>query len=320
MLIDRTTRRFMRRPTPRRSAFAVLFVSLLLLTPQEPRAANAIVAKDDAGNTVRLNTAAKRVISLAPHVTELMFAAGAGDKLVGVVEYSDYPSDAVSVARIGDATNIDFERIVELQPDLIIGWQTGNPSRLIEKLKSLSFQVYLSEPTDFENVASTIENIGQMTGDVDTARPVASDLRRDVQALAAKYDGATTVSVFHPIWSDPLMTLGRKHIFSKVLQLCGGQNIFDQLDTVSAEIDIEAVLNADPDIILGGDRKVTDAARNKLKKQWRSWPTLTAVKNDHVFLMQSDLIHRPTPRLLDGATELCEILEQVRNQAGASTG
>jgi len=269
---------------------------------------------DDGGNELRLERPASRIISLAPHVTELVFAAGAGDRLVGVVAYSDYPADALTIPVIGDSSNMDLERIIELKPDLVIGWLSGNPAQVIDKLRSLQLPVYLSEPGGFESIARTLKNIGQLSGETDTAIEVADVLIRRINAIAEKYSEPETVSVFHPIWSDPLMTLGGGHIFSAILKLCGGENVFNDLGQIAAEVSIESVHQRDPDIILGSDQTVDTQAHERLREHWRSWPSLTAVKNNHIYIVQSDLVHRPTPRVADGAERVCEILNEVRKR------
>lgn len=275
--------------------------------------ADGIVVVDDAGKTIKLERPATRVISLAPHITELIFTAGAGERLVGAVEYSDFPAAARDIRRIGSATNIDFERIVELKPDLVVGWLTGNPNRLIEKLESLSLSVYLSEPVKFEQVASTIDNIGLLTDSQTTANKATTRFRSDISQLVSDYSDRAEVSVFHPIWSDPLMSLGKKHIFSEILRVCGGKNIFEDLNVAAAEVSIETVLKRNPDLILGSSNDVSDTNISKLKLQWRKWSTLRAVKTESMFLVQSDHIHRPTTRLVDGIRSVCEILDKVRN-------
>jgi len=280
----------------------------------EENANQAISVVDDGGNVLHLERPASRIVSLAPHVTELVFAAGAGDRLVGVVAYSDYPVDALTIPVIGDSSNMDLERIIELKPDLVIGWQSGNPARVIDKLRSLQLPVYLSEPGGFDSIARTLKNIGQLGGEPSTAIEVGDELMRRIDALAEKYLQAETVSVFHPIWSDPLMTLGGEHIFSSILKLCGGENIFNDLGQIAAEVSIESVHQRDPDIILGSDQKIDAEAHDRLREHWRSWPSLTAVKNNHIYIVQSDLVHRPTPRVADGAESVCAILDDVRKR------
>jgi len=267
---------------------------------------------DDANLPLRLDHAAKRIISLAPHITELVFAAGAGDRLVGVVAYSDYPSAALTIPKIGDSSNMDLERIIDLKPDLVIGWHSGNPARVIEKLRSLDLPIYLSEPDGFEGIARTLRNIGQLSGETTTANTAADRFLLQIKTLSEKYPATDKVTVFHPIWSDPLMTLGGDHIFSVILELCSGENIFNDLGQIAAEVSIESVHQRDPDIILASDQRVDTEALEGVREKWQSWSSLTAVKNDFIFLVQSDLIHRPTPRVADGAEQVCTVLEKVR--------
>jgi len=187
----------------------LIFVCGALLMPMAQ--ANVSVT-DDTGREVRLAQPAQRIVSLAPHITELLFSAGAGGRIVGVVEYSDYPPAAKKLPRVGAYNAVDMERILALRPDLVIAWASGNPPALIEQLRSLGLTVFLSEPRSLEDVASNLERFGQLAGTQTTAQAAADEFRRRLQALRVRYSDRKPVSVFYQIWHRPLMTVNGEHL------------------------------------------------------------------------------------------------------------
>ncbi len=275
-----------------------------------PSVAQPVVSVlDDTGRRVQLEQPARRIISLAPHITELLYSAGAGDRIVGVVDYSDYPPAAKSLQRIGAYNAVDMERILALQPDLVIGWASGNPPALIEQLQALGLTVFLSEPRALEDVASNLERFGQLAGTSAIAQPAADDFRRRLQDLRMRHAAREPVSVFYQIWFQPLMTVNGEHLISKVIRLCGGRNVFANLPTLVPKLDMEAVLAADPQAIVAGVRKPGD---DTWQQDWRRWTQLRAVKDKHLISVPADLLQRHTLRILDGAELLCGELDQLR--------
>ena len=290
-------------------AQVILIILLWLLPPLSARAEIRVL--DDAGHSVVLQQPAKRIVSLAPHVTELLFAAGAGERVVGVSEFSDYPEAAAALARIGGGGGLDLEAIVALQPDLVVAWGSGNPQSQLLRLQSLGLTVYVSEPRQLQDVADTLNRLGQLAGSEAVARAAGQAFRQRYESLRQRYSRQPAVSVFYQIWQQPLMTVNGAHLISDVIGLCGGHNVFDSLPALAPQIDIEAVLGASPDVILiasdtSGQSAEVDA--------WRRWPELTAVAQGHVYTMQRELLVRHSPRILDGAEQLCGILEKVRRE------
>ncbi len=267
---------------------------------------------DDTGWQVTLAQPAQRIVSLAPHITELLFSAGAGGRIVGAVDYSDYPPAAKKLPRVGAYNAVDMERILALRPDLVIAWASGNPSALIEQLRSLGLTVFLSEPRSLEDVASNLERFGQLAGTQTTAQAMADEFRRRLQALRTRYAGRVPVSVFYQIWHRPLMTVNGEHLISKVIRLCGGRNVFAELPTLVPKLDMEAVLAADPQAIVAGVREPGDTS---WQQDWRRWPQLRAVREGHLISVPADLLQRHTLRILDGAEQLCAVLDEVRATA-----
>ena len=280
--------------------------ALLLATNFSYAATTAITVIDDGGKTISLPTTAKRIISLAPHTTELLFAAGAGKAVIGVSSYSDFPAEASRIASIGNSTQLDIERIVSLRPDLVIAWKSGNAARQIARLRELGIAVFESEPQTLEQIASSITRLAVLAGTEDIGNAAALAFRQQVASLSAQYQQRAPVSVFYQIWSQPLMTLNGSHLVSQVLHLCGGENIFSQLPQIAPTVSTEAVVRANPEIIF-----VSDASTESIKR-WQQFTNLTAVRKNNIFSVNSTLMNRAGPRILGGAKQLCDNLEQAR--------
>lgn len=270
----------------------------------------AISVKDGAGHTVTLSQPARRIVSLAPHTTENLFAAGAGAYVVGVVSYSDFPVTASKIRRVGDANSLDLEAIIALRPDLIVAWDSGNAKPQIEKLQQLGLVVYASEPRRLEDVPVDIEALGRLAGTEPVARQAAASFRAEYARLRNQYAERRPVSVFFQIWNRPLMTVSGAHLISKVINLCGGKNIFADVPALSPEVNTEAVMVADPQVIM-----VSSAGERRAPwlDEWRRLSQLQAVKKGRLFAVRPDLITRPTPRILEGARLICGQLDQVRS-------
>jgi len=268
-----------------------------------------VTLTDDNGRVVTLPGPARRIISLAPHVTELLFAAGAGGQVVGAVEYSDYPEAAKSIPRVGNNLQLDLERIVALKPDLIVVWLHGNSQRQLDKLLKLGIPVFYNEPHRLPDIARSLEQIGRLAGTEAVALPAARAFSAREAELRARYAGRPPVRVFYQVWEKPLMTINGNQIINDVITLCGGQNVFADLKPLVPPVSIEAVLNADPEAI---GTAIIDANRQNGLENWKQWPHLTATARNNFFLIPADLISRPTPRVLDGAQQLCEDLDKAR--------
>lgn len=288
----------------------ILWAALALLATALPARAE-IALQDDSGAPLRLKAPARRIVSLAPHITENLYAAGAGERLVGTVDYSDYPAAAKRLPRVGGYSNLDLEAIAALKPDLVIGWESGNAPGHIAKLKSLGLPVFLSQPNRIEDVARQLEQFGRLAGSESVANDAARQFRTRLAGLQKQYGSRPAVRTFYQIWKQPLMTVGRQQIISDVIHLCGGDNVFGQLDQMAPKVSEEAVLAANPEAIVAsgmGD------ARPEWLDDWRRWKSLTAVKRDNLFFVSPELIQRHSPRLLDGAEQLCRHLETARQR------
>ena len=270
-----------------------------------------LVVKDDSGADVRLARPAARIVTLAPHLAETVFAAGAGAKLVGTVEFSDYPEAAKSLPRVGGYSKINLEAVVALRPDLVIAWQSGNVPAHVDKLRALGIPVYLSQPDRIEDVAADIERIGILAGTSDVALAVAAAYRQRLAEMEKRYGARPTVRTFYQVWKEPLVTIGGGQIISSVIRLCGGENVFASLESMAPTVSVEAVIAANPEAIIASGM---DASRPEWLDDWKRWTSITAVARNNLFFVRPDIIQRHTPRLLDGAEQLCEELEEARRR------
>ncbi|MCX4159863.1 MULTISPECIES: cobalamin-binding protein [Paraburkholderia] len=300
---------------------AVFTLACATLLPFSRAAHAAIAVTDDSGATVTLAAPAQRVISLAPHVTELLYAAGGGAKLVGAVTYSDYPPEAKQLPRVGDNKALDLERIVALKPDLIVVWRHGNAQAQLERLRELHIPLFFSEPKHLDDIASTLTKLGVLLDTQQTADAAATAFRQRIAQLRTRYATRPPVSVFYQVWDKPLMTLNGTHMISDVIALCGGRNVFAQLEPLVPTVSTEAVLAANPEAIVTASQGATapDHPLSQLDT-WRAWPALTAVARNNLFAIDGDLINRPAPRIAQGAAQLCEDLDTARSRrpAGAA--
>jgi iron complex transport system substrate-binding protein len=290
---------------------ALLF---LLATLCSGAAAAAVAVQDDTGQTVRLAQPARRIVSLSPHVTENLFAIGAGDRVVGTVEFSNYPAAAKLIPRVGSYERVDLEAVAALRPDLVIAWESGNIASHVARLKAIGLPVYLTQPNRIDDVAADLERLGELAGTPDTARAVAARYRERLAALRERHAARPKVATFYQVWNQPLMTVGGQQIISDAIRLCGGENVFGALRQMAAAVTVEAVLAANPEAIVASGM---GEERPEWLDEWRRWPGLTAVSRNNLFFVHPDHLQRHTPRILDGIERLCAHLETARSRRPA---
>ena len=267
-------------------------------------------ATDDTGASITLEAPARRIVSLAPHATELLYAADAGGRVVGVSETSDWPPAAKALARVGDARSIDLERIIALKPDLVVTWPYTAPGQ-VERLRERGIAVFTTNPKTIDGIAADLVRLGTLTGSEARTRPLAAELRARLARLARAHDGKRRLSVFYQIWSSPLFTIGGGHLISQALALCGATNVFASLTLPAPTVSVEAVLAARPDaIVAAGD----DALRPDWLEEWKAWPSLPAVATGNLLVVDGNLLHRPGPRFVDGVEQLCATLDEARRR------
>lgn len=268
----------------------------------------AVSVTDDGGTVITLNTPATRIISVAPHTTELLFAAGAGKLVVGVSAFSDFPAETKRIVSVGSSAQLDLERIISLRPDLVVAWKSGNAGRQIARLRQLGIPVFESEPRDFETIATGIERLAALAGSSDKGKLNAARFRQQLATLQQRYAARTPVRVFYQIWPSPLMTLNHTHLVSQALTLCGAENVFGTLPQLVPTVSMEAVITADPEAIFISDERAEAGA------MWRRFTQLHAVKMNNIFSVNGTLINRAGPRMLDGSAQLCEQVELARQR------
>lgn len=268
-----------------------------------------IRVSDDTGREVVLKGPAQRVVSLSPHLTEILFHIGAGERVVGTVSFSDYPETAAELPVVGSAGQLDLERILSLGPDLVVAWQSGNPARQVARLEALGIPVYRNEPRRLEDLAVTLERLSRLTGTGDTGHARAQALRSRAQDLRAAHADRPPVRLFYQIWDKPLMTINDAHLIGEVIGLCGGVNVFGDETALAPRVSREAVLVANPEVIVAGGSGEDNRA---WLEDWRRWQGLTAVQRDNLFFIPPSLIQRHTPRILEGAERLCHHLDEAR--------
>lgn len=272
----------------------------------------AITVNDDDGKPVTLQKPAQRVVALAPHVTELLFAAGGAEKIVGAVSYSDYPEAAKQIPRVGDNRQVDMERLLSMKPDLLVVWRHGTSERQIDQLRQLGIPMFHSEPKKLDQIADNLEKMGKLLGTEAAANAAAKELRQKLAALRARYATRPPVRTFYQVWDKPLYTLNGEHIVSDALKVCGGQNIFADQKVTAPVVSVEAVLEADPEAVFATAEK--DYGGVNL---WRPYKTLKATRQDNLFTIDGGMLNRAGPRMIAGTAVLCEKLEEARKHRPA---
>lgn len=269
----------------------------------------AITVLDDDGRAVTVQKPAQRVLALSPHVTEILFAAGGAERIVGAVEYSDYPEPAKRLPRVGSNRQIDMERVLALKPDLIVVWLHGSSERQMEQIRALGIPLFYSEPKKLNDIANSVSRLGKLMGTQSVADAAAGTLRQQLASLRSTYAGRSPVRLFYQVWDKPLYTLNGAHIVSDAIRTCGGENIYASLKVTAPVVSTESVLEADPEVIISTDERSLVGGGITL---WKGFATMTAVKRGNLFQLDGNLLNRSGPRMIAGAVQLCERLELAR--------
>jgi iron complex transport system substrate-binding protein len=249
---------------------------------------------------------ARRIVTLAPHLAELVHAAGAGDRLVGVSDWSDYPPGVEDLPRVGSAVQVDLETLVALAPDLVLGWEGGNPARLLRQVEGQGFRLVTFGVETLEDIGTQIEAIGRLAGTSAAAAQAAARYHAGLAALRAEQAGKAELRVFYQVSWRPLYTVGGRQVISQVIALCRGRNIFGDQAVLAPAVGLEAIVARNPEVILSTQRQAAELA------EWRRWNEVAAVAAGHLYTVPGDLLARPSPRILDGARAVCAALDQAR--------
>ena len=280
-------------------------LALCLLLATDVAGANVSVI-DFAGREVKLANPAQRIVALAPHVVENLFSAGAGDKIVGVVSYSDFPPAARAIAQVGSYNAFSLETIVALQPDLVVMWYSGNGIQTLSRLEALGIPVYVSELRQLADIPASIRRLGTLAGTRAIAEVEALRIERRLLQLEANYGTGEPAAVFYQIWNRPLQTVNGSHLISQVIALCGGHNLFADATSLAPTISLESVLARNPDVIVASGM---DRSRPEWLDSWKAYPGISAVRDGALYFIEPDHIQRPTARVLLGAQRLCNLLD-----------
>ena len=289
----------------------LLLLIAFIVSAVDASTADELCASGARNINVCLNAPAQRIVSLSPGATELLFSAGAGDQVEAVSAWSDYPPEAANLPQVGDANRLDLEAIVTLKPDLVVGWMDGNSIPQLDRLEALGIPVFWLEPRTFEDIAAAVENLAELSGHPQLGAERAADFRAGMADLAEQYQNAAPIRVFYQVWHQPLMTINDQELIGRVITLCGGENVFGELPRLVPRVSVEAVLQADPSVIVTGGKNRED---QRWLDAWREYPELSAVQAGNLYLVSPSLIQRPTLRMHEGATEFCNVLEQARDR------
>jgi iron complex transport system substrate-binding protein len=287
----------------------VLGLFLVLASLTSPATA-ALTVTDDTGARIVLPAAAKRIVSLTPGATEMLFAAGAGDRVIATVEYADEPPPAKRIPRIGDVAAIDIERLVALHPDVAIIWPRGGNAAQIEKLSRLGLPLYRQQVDNMQDLPQSLRRLGVLAGTSDVAERNARDLEQRLAHLEREY----AVSHRHPtvllqVWNRPIYTVGGTQLMSDALRICGAQNVFGDLKEAGPAVDVEAVIARDPEIIVAA---APAGQGNAWLADWKRFPALRAVKSGRLILFEEDSFSRLGPSFLTATEGLCKVLAGAR--------
>jgi iron complex transport system substrate-binding protein len=289
--------------------------TLLALALATQGAGAAVRAIDDTGATIELAAPAQRIVSLAPHATELLFAAGAGRHVVAVLKGSDAPPEAAGLPRIGDVNGLDLERIVALAPDLVVTWPYTTPAQ-VALLRARGVPVFTTDAHRVDDIARDLEALGTLAGTPDVASAAASGLRARAAQLARAAAGRRPVRVFYQVSGVPIFTIGGGHLIDQAIRQCGGVNVFADTGIPAPQVDVEAVLARRPEAIVAATPR---AERPAWLDAWRKWPQIPATAHGNLFVVDADRLNRAGPRFVGGMAQLCEAIEQARQRPGVSS-
>ena len=270
-----------------------------------------LFACDNPGSRQSATNAAhsSRIVTLAPNLAELVFAAGAGDVLVGVSAYSDYPPAVEALPLVGDAFTIDQEQLALLRPDLLLAWESGTPAHVVDELRHAGYEVEVIRTRSLDDISAALVRIGTLAGTKQQALEVAAEFSAALQALGDAYTDAEPIRVFYQVSSRPLYTVGREHYASELIALCRGRNVFADLGELAPAVDVEAVIDRNPEVMLAGD----DAGKDAFS-EWDRWPAIPANRYGNRFLLPSDELSRPTTRVLVAGAAICDALQTARQR------
>ncbi|GAA6137692.1 cobalamin-binding protein [Arenicella sp. 4NH20-0111] len=268
-----------------------------------------ISVTDFSGKKVTLDKPATRIVALAPHIVENLYTIGAGDQIVGVVSHSDYPANAVKHPIVGGYQQTNHERIVELNPDLIVAWDSGNSQDNISKLRELGFTILIDQPDSLNDIAKSLRLLGAVTGNENQADRAAQQFLNAIDKHRIANAEKPKVTTFYQVWNDPLISINGNHIISDAIRTCGGTNVFMEEVAVAPRVSIESIIALNPEAIIASGM---GEERPEWLEDWKRWPSLTAVKENNLFFVNPDHLQRHTIRQLQAINTICQQLDTAR--------
>ena len=284
-----------------------LIISLCLL---ELAGASELSAIDDSGTKISLQSPATRIIAMSPDLTEVVFELGAGHRLVGAGEYSNYPPEASGITRVNSSASANFELIISLEPDLVLVWKTGNGARTISRLRDLGLPVFVVQTQRVADIPALYQRLGILLDQKAVATQLAEKFLHEIDVIRQSINSQPEITVFYEIWDDPLMTLSGQHMVSDAISICGGKNIFEDMVPIAPVVSLESVVAADPQVIITSGS--IEGLQN-WRSRWARWGGMTAVENQHLFMVAPDLLLRQTGRLIEGIRSLCQKMLEARS-------
>lgn len=274
-----------------------------------PASADEIRVVDADGQALVLDGPAQRIVSLSPHITEQLFAIGAGERIVATVDWSDFPAAAKNIPLLGSSSAINYEVLLRLKPDLVIVWRSGNGEEVVARLKSLGLKVYVQEPRSIEDIPAELARLGVLTGHEADAETVINNFNGKIASLRKTYSQRQKIRVFQQIWNQPMITLNGEHLVSDIIRLCGGENIFADAPALVVNTSLEMVVLKDPQVIVISE---SDGNPPDWTGDWQRWPGISAVSNQQIYVINPDLLHRHGPRIAEGAEQMCAYIDKAR--------
>jgi len=265
---------------------------------------------DDRGRAVTLDRPPQRIVTLSPHLAEIAFAAGAGERVVGVSVFSDFPPEVRTLPQIAASGRVDLERVVRLAPDLALAWRGGNRVQDLERLERLGIPVFATDARRLEDVARVLREVGRLAGTPTAGEAAAVAFEDSIADLRARYRGRSPVRVFYEVWHEPLMTVSGAHLVSDLLDVCGAKNVFEDAQTLIPAVSAEQLYARNPDVVVVSGVGLDDAAA---LARWKRFSALPAVRAGRVYAIDASLANRMGPRVFEGAAALCALTDRARH-------
>ncbi len=249
------------------------------------------------------------IIALSPHIVEMLYDIGAGQQIIGTTTYADYPKSAKNIPRIGNHARIQIERVIALQPDIIIAWKSGSPSDDLARLSQLGFKVVYSQPNNFADIAHELRRFSALTGHKIQGEKVAQAFEEKLAAIKKAYRGKTAITGFYELWSRPLTTVAKDSWPQQFLTVCQVYNPFERALTPYPQISVEQVLPASIQLII---QPISNSTKAREVFNWQDWPMIPAVANKQIIQPNTDAMHRMTIRSLEALNDLCHDIDKAR--------